>query len=178
MHGVQPEGDQPHPFIDPTIPLEEKPEAFLTWVSSYYNPIPDQSSITPESMRTRQATALVPTLRRLSLHDFQHYVEPAVTLGSGGAFIQSAPEIHQRNTRRTFLDADVAFPDVDILDLWCDESISLTVWSAKVIAELLQQEVTEGMRKRRVEILQIKGANHCVSTYKLRLFVLVMLIYL
>ena len=65
--------------------------------------------------------------------------------------------------RRALLDADAVLPNVDVVALWCDQSIWLCVWAAQVLTDTLKEEPVAGGRRRHTNIVRLEGANHFVS---------------
>ena len=150
------------PVSDPAVPLDDKPAAFASWVSSYFTPVACISDITRETLRKR-AEEGTPTVQTLSPEDLARIVEGDVIFRSGGLMLQTRPEIHERHTRCTFLDADLVLPDVEVVALWCDRSPWVTVWAAKVLEELLHQERDRGKRRMPTSLVKLENANHFVS---------------
>ena len=162
VYGVYPDLGMLDPISDPAIPLNDKPAAFTSWASGYYAPISSTSHITPDALcnRTEEGT---PTVHALSSTDFTRIVQSDVVFRSGGLILQTSPEIHARHTRCAFLDADAVLPDVEIVALWCDRSMWMTVWGARALEELLREEPGAGKRKRPTSLVKLENANHFVS---------------
>ena len=121
------------PFKDDTIPLAQKPAAFVKWATSYYTAVPDDSpaTVTAAALSSRQPHG-VPTAEKMSQRDAERIIEPGVVFRSG-AMLATDPEIHRRTTRRAFFDAEETFPEVAAVALWCDSSM----WTALLNARFL-----------------------------------------
>lgn len=153
------------PLRAPELPLEQRPAAFIEWCSTYYKPLPEGTPITAETVRDCIVIAeQTPTLLSLTPNEYERMVDPTVLFRSG-LILTTADEIHQNNTRRTFLDADAVLSEVDVIALWCDRSIWLCLWGEKVLEDLLQEKPAAGKRKRRVSVLKLANANHFVSLH-------------
>ncbi|EKM49940.1 uncharacterized protein PHACADRAFT_213720 [Phanerochaete carnosa HHB-10118-sp] len=150
------------PLVDPSIPPEKKADAFLDWASAYHTAIPDGVAITPEALlKYNIALPRTPTLRTLAPEDLERTIDRTVATRSV-AISGTDARIRQRHARRAFLDADAVLPDVDLLVLWCDQSVWLTIWGVKVFDNLASEEVEPGKRKRRASLLRVRDANHFV----------------
>ncbi|EKM49951.1 uncharacterized protein PHACADRAFT_130381 [Phanerochaete carnosa HHB-10118-sp] len=151
------------PYVDDTIPPERKPDAFVDWASSYNTVLPEGVPITAEALRKHyKVLPRTPTLRTLPTEEFKRTVNPEVSTRS--ALIMGTDDsIRQKYARRTFSDADAVFPDVDVLFLWCDQSVWLTAWGAKIFQDLVAEAAEPGKKKRKTAFLRVKGVNHLVS---------------
>ncbi|EKM52061.1 uncharacterized protein PHACADRAFT_128196 [Phanerochaete carnosa HHB-10118-sp] len=159
LYGADPDVGLLTPFNDPATPDGERSTAFGTWVSGYSTAVPDVAHITLENMRSRREERL-PTLHTMPTDDFERIFEPDNLARSCVAVMQASPSLHERHLRRTFLDADAVLPDVKVVALWCDRSVYATIWSAKVLHELLQEQPAPGQRMRNTSLVKIENANH------------------
>ncbi|EKM53109.1 uncharacterized protein PHACADRAFT_259282 [Phanerochaete carnosa HHB-10118-sp] len=164
VFGETPNLGIPWPFADPTIPPEGIPDAFITWVSSSFSPLPEGVPITPESLR--EHNAILPgtsTLRSLSPEDYKRIVEPEFGGRGLGLIMITSEAIHRAHAHRTFSDTDAVLPEVDILFIHCAQGPWTGVWGAKVFQDLASEAADPGKRKRKTAFLKLKGANHFVS---------------
>ena len=150
------------PVDDPAVRDEDKPMAFMAWVSGYYTATPDIEHITPDALRNC-VEEHPPTLHTMSSDDFERIAEPYNLPRSCFAILTIPPSVREGHFRRTFLDADAVLPNVKIVALWCDRSVWITLWSARALDELLQEGPVPGQRKRETSLVKIENANHFVS---------------
>ena len=166
IYGIAPEiPGLTWPFVDPTVPRERKVDAFVDWVSAYTTAVPEGVPITTESL-LKHYTVLprTPTLRTLSPGDLERTIEPEVQMRS--LLVMSTDlGVRRRHARCAFSDADAVLPQVEVLALWCDQSVYLTAWGAKVFHELVQEAPEAGKKKRQTSFVRVKDANHFVSSY-------------
>lgn len=151
------------PSPDPSAPPEREPNASLDWVSSYFPPLPDGQPITPEALQAH-STALprTPTLRALYAADYQRIIDPSVVTRSL-AIMGTDPAIRAQHAYTAFCDAGAVLPDVDVLALWCDQSVWLTAWAAKIFQDFACRPAEPRKRKRSMAFLRVRNANHFVS---------------
>lgn len=162
MYGDDPDIGLYWPARDPAIPPSQKADAFLDWVSSYYAPTPSVALITADALRKCTALARTPTMRTLSPEDLERTVDRHV--GPRAMRIARTDlQIRRRLARRAFSDADAVLPDVDVVTLWCDQSVWHTVWGAKVCKELIEEPAEPSKKKRRVSLVKVENANHFVG---------------
>lgn len=163
IYGVSPDIGLTWPLVDPSLSAEQKPDAFVDWVSAYYPALPSEDSIAPDILHTH-CTPLqrTPTLRTLPPAVFQRTVDHAASTRSLPLIVATDDGIRQRHARCAFFDADAVLPDVDILALWCDQSVWLTAWGAKVFQDLVRAPAEPGQRKRKTTFLKVENANHFV----------------
>ena len=153
-----------HPFVDDSISLEDKPAAFMNWVTAYDTQLPDElpRTISLDALRLRTPRG-TPTIEKMSKDDVQKIFEPGVMLRSG-ALLATSEEIHARNTARALFDAADILPDVGVLALWCDSSPWVTVLAAKSLDCMRSQTPTDSNRRvRALSMVKINNANHMVS---------------
>ncbi|EKM50240.1 uncharacterized protein PHACADRAFT_264862 [Phanerochaete carnosa HHB-10118-sp] len=159
LYGVDPDVGMLTPLNDPTIPDGDKGAAIGGWVSGYYTAVPDIAHITPENLRARREER-PPALHMMAPDEYERIVEPDNLLRSCAAMLQVPQSVRTSHFRRTFLEADTVLPDVKVVALWCDRSVWMLVWSAKVLHELLQEQSGLGQRKRNASLIKIGNANH------------------
>ena len=108
--------------------------------------------------------ARIPTVATLTPDELAETFEPGVIDRSGRIlWCMGLVGVLKGYMRRALLDADAILPNVDVVALWCDQSVWLCVWSAQVLADTLKEEPVAGGRKRRTNIVKLEGANHFVS---------------
>ncbi|EKM49942.1 uncharacterized protein PHACADRAFT_264395 [Phanerochaete carnosa HHB-10118-sp] len=164
VFGVYPDIGFTWPMADPTIPPELKADAFISWVSSYYTSPPDGIPITAESMHEHYTTLQrMPTLRTLSPEDYQRIVELEPSTRSSGSMLTVDMAIHRKHAHGTFFDADAVLPNADLLYLFCEQTMWTSIWSAKVVQDLIGKAADPGKKKRDVSFLRVKDANHFVQ---------------
>lgn len=146
------------PLRDPAVPASDKAAAFGSWVSGYYTAVGDIAQITPETLRARTEEQ-PPTLHTMSTETMERIVEPE-NLVSCNAILKVPQSVYAANLRRAVLNADVALPNVKFVALWCDRTIWMSLWSAKVLAGLLQEITPPGWRVRETVLVKIDDANH------------------
>lgn len=154
-----------HPFADDSVSLEDKPAAFMNWVTAYNTPLPDDlpRTISLDALRSRTPRD-IPTIEKMSQDDVQKVFEPGVMLRSG-ALLATNQEIHSRNTTRALFDVANILPDVAVLALWCDSSPWTTVLAGKALDCMrIQAPASLNQRKRPLTMVKIENANHMVSS--------------
>ncbi|EKM52062.1 uncharacterized protein PHACADRAFT_212658 [Phanerochaete carnosa HHB-10118-sp] len=159
LYGADLDVGQLPPYSDPAIPVGDKPAAFGNWVTGYFTAVSDLAHITPENLLNRKEEQL-PTLRAMSPDDSERIFEPGNLVRLPVAISHVPQSVYERHFRRTFLDADVVLPGVNIVALWCDRSVYTMVWSAKVLHELLQEQLPPGQRMRNTSLIKLENANH------------------
>lgn len=153
------------PFVDPTVPHERKVDAFVDWASSYNTALPEGVHITAENLlKHYRVLPQTPTLRTLPPKDLERTIDRRVQTRS---LLIMGSELgpRQRHAHVAFSDADAVLPEVEILALWCDQSVWLTAWGAKVFHDLAQEAPEAGKKKRQTSFVRVKNANHFVSFY-------------
>ncbi|GJE91029.1 hypothetical protein PsYK624_071770 [Phanerochaete sordida] len=160
--GVYSETSLTFPIADASVPLEVTADAFVTWSSAYYVPVPNIASITPDALHTHsKPLPLTPSLRRLDKEEVTRMTDFSVTTRS--AIIMTTPiEILQGHTERALMDADAVLPDVDVTGIWCDSSVWVCVWGARVVDGYIRRAPEPGKRKRKIELVKISRSNHFV----------------
>lgn len=164
IYGAYDDAGVHYPVRDPSVPLEKKGDAFVRWVSAYYTPMPDVASLTADRLRARvELPDRIPTLLALPPDQFNDIVDLSTVLRSG-AVLHTAEEIHQRNARRAFLNAEMVLPDVDVVALWCDQTPWLPLWGIKHLHDILLEKPDTDSKKREVTFLeiQLEDNNHFV----------------
>ena len=153
------------PFTDPTVPEERKLDVFIDWVSVYTTAVPEGVPITTESLH-KHYTVLprTSTLLALSPEDLERSTDPGANTRSL-LVMGTDLGIRQRHARCAFSDADAVLPEVEILAIWCDQSVWLNAWAVKVFHELVQEAPEAGKKKRQTSFVRVKDANHFVSSY-------------
>ncbi|KAJ3553767.1 hypothetical protein NM688_g3442 [Phlebia brevispora] len=165
---VPPEGIY-HPLSDRAVPLERRPHHFMTWVSTYYEPVDDISSMDLSVLAKRRAMHDIsnahetkPLIDRMSVEDIEDTTDPAAFYRSGMHFRNIPREIYWSNVQRALFDTKGSFAHVDTLVLWCDMSPTISLWAAKSLHERLVSAQGEDKKARKVKLLKLEHANHFV----------------
>ena len=162
--GVHLDGGPKLPIADPTMPVSQAANNFLAWIAAHYTPISDIADITPNALRERDANpAGNTTLRQLSDDEVKRMTDLDILERSGPLIMASPLEIRQRHARRALMNADAVLPGVDVLTLWCDSSVWVTLWGAKVVNGFMNEQAEPGTLKRAMRLVNIPDANHLVS---------------
>lgn len=152
------------PIANPTLPISQAANNFLAWIAAHYAPISNITDITPEGLRERDANpSNNTTLLQLSKEEVRRMTDLDILERSGPLIMASALEIRQRHARRALMDADAVLPGVDVLTLWCDSSVWVTLWGAKVVNGFMNEQSEPGKQKREMRLANIPDANHLVS---------------
>lgn len=167
------------PSFDESISLEERTLRFGPWVSSYYDPIENISSVTLETLGERLAIqdlredalrALnvdlwkkVPTLQRFIPEELAALSSPESAARYFETFGKLDISIHGQSFRRALgLDAELlTWPECKLILVWCDMTLVDCTIASSTVVQLLNDE---GPRiRRRVEVEKLAGSNHFVS---------------
>ncbi|GJE91098.1 hypothetical protein PsYK624_072470 [Phanerochaete sordida] len=159
VYGVSPAIGLKWPYADPSIPPAQKPDAFVDWVSAYHPAFPTAPITAPAVRAHAVSLPLTPTLRTLEKHDFARTVDAGTSARSLNIMATDA-RIHVAHARRACFDADAVLPRVDVLALWCDQTVWLCTWGAKVFQDFMREPAEAGKRKRRMASLRVRNVNH------------------
>lgn len=150
------------PTMDPNLTPLELAATFPTWVSTYYSPVSDLSTVTPETLLLRTAlTSPPPTIEAMSKDELHSIHEPTQT-PHGWVIPGIESSVVSRNLRNATVDAPL-FDGVEIVMLWNEQSIWHCIWSTKHLYDLAQ----EGKLKRLVSFVRAEGSNHFVRAFSL-----------
>ena len=160
MYGVSPDIGLALPVVDPGREVD----AFIDWTSSYAITVPEGISITAENLlKHYKVLPRIPTLRALSPEDLERTIDSGVYTRSL-LIMGTDLGIRQRHARCALSDADAVLPKVEVLALWCDQTVWITAWGAKIFHELVQEAPEAGKKKRRTSFVRVKDANHFASS--------------
>lgn len=109
--------------------------------------------------------SVLPTVKRMSAEEFESVTHPAA-LRSYLQLGQLTKEKLAENFQKAVFDTGGLWPDVDILCLWCDMSVSVCVSAARYIRDRYRNEGSSPTA-RKVNIVKVPGANHFVSLLRL-----------
>ncbi|KIP10561.1 hypothetical protein PHLGIDRAFT_495392 [Phlebiopsis gigantea 11061_1 CR5-6] len=165
--GEAPQRELHFPLFSAEVPHAQKPTAFAQWVSSHFAPPPPAAAPPRLTADALHACAVLPaqppTLCALAPDELAATFEPGVIDRSGRIlWCAGLPAVLRRCVRRTLLDGGAVLPDVNVVVLWCDQSIWMCVWAAQVLVDTLQEAPVDGGRKRWTDIVRVENANHFI----------------
>jgi hypothetical protein len=158
-----------HPLRDLSLTLKERGEAFVPWVSYYFEPIATLEEVTLSILAMRRGIheqslsadiAKVPTVYQMTAEELNSVLDRDVLERSSATVIRVSRDIYSQNVERSLLHTQGILPDVKILLVWADESMHDCIWAAKLISEMA---VNVGPDGRKIEVERLCGANHFVS---------------
>ncbi|KAJ3555733.1 hypothetical protein NM688_g2410 [Phlebia brevispora] len=167
--GIDAPKDVYYPLRDANLSLEERKTLFSTWVSFYFTPVEDLDAVTEEQLARRQAlhegrgdveTSVTPTVMRMSKEQHESVADLGVLQRSYNSIRLLTKKTYGDNFRRSLFDAGGVWPDVDVLFIWCDSSMSDCIWAAKDVADQVRASAGNPAA-RRVQMVKLAG-NHFV----------------
>ncbi|KAI0341809.1 alpha/beta-hydrolase [Trametopsis cervina] len=154
------------PMDDPTIPDTDRTAAFISWVSSFCNPLPTAEAVTPETLQTRydmhELSAdprFSPTASRISPSELASISSPELA-ARVLLVLLFRPEVFDKNLRHSIFDTKGLWKDVKIVGLSSDMSPSIFAWAFKVISDMLEMTPGEGEVRRKCDMVKLTGKNH------------------
>ena len=150
-----------------SLSLQERGEVFELWVSSYFEQVMSLDLVTTPFLAARNVNrdpSKLRTLERMSKDELDGTMDHGVFARSSSILLRVVPEVLYANCLRALVDTEGVWRDVDVLLLWCDESMHDCLWASKFVAELARAPPAEGKQKRQIEVERLEGANHFVST--------------
>ena len=158
------------PIHDKTIPPAELGSRFMVWVSTYFDAVPDQATMTEAKLATRSNNYLSITdpTRKATILRFTEEELPAVadfTVMERTPDVTWGvlPEIYWENTHRALIDTQGVWPDMKALLMWCDMSTPDIVWAMKTVTDRTLGAQASGVPTRDVKVVKVEGGNHFVS---------------
>ena len=174
------------PYFDMEVSLEERLQRFGPWVSSYYDPIEDISSVTLDQLGERQVIQDLPDdrLYELGVDSWKKQTsleripnEELLSMSSDesaarypGSLGKVDPEVYRGCLRRALgLDdslfgsftSPLVWPDCKIVLVWCDMTLVDCTIASTTLVKLVADEGSKIQRKLEVE--KLTRANHFVS---------------
>jgi len=152
------------PLNDPSIPPEDATKIFSLWLTGYY-----AHGDTPETLSTRDALdEPTPTAMRMSPEDIAlvFHEPPTLPNGADAVLLQSGLKSGVfSHLREAALfapqNAELAWPNVELRYVWCDQSVWLMPWGARSFRVEMEQAGKDGKRIRAHSVVRMRGANHC-----------------
>lgn len=174
------------PFFDTSISLEERVQRFGPWVSSYYEPTEDISTVTLEKLGKRSpvqdltedafsALSIEPwkkamTLDRIPPDEVTAMSSIEATARYPGTLGNLDPSVNRGILRHALglgdpllgsVETPLVWPECKVVLAWCDMTLVDCTIASATLVKLLS---TEGSNvKRKVEVQRLIGANHFVS---------------
>lgn len=160
-----------NPFYDTSMSRDHLMNFFPGWVSSYYAHSPKMLEAFHTQSREDVCAGCVrtpiagpppyqtPSLARMSEQEAARIVSADVILRSHFPQEFFDDKVYENNMRKALCDASV-WPNLRIVLLWCDMSVSatlLSVWG--ILKEYRDVWPTNG---RRISAVRMKNANHFV----------------
>ena len=157
-----------YPLKSLTMSTEEAHDAFLTFMSTYWQPFPNLKSIDTASIQQRRPMSDIsadPKYRsireRRTLQEIESIVHAPVKYRIGPALVSW--EVFMENTRHAFFDTKGTWKDVKALLVWGEMGPWTVAVAAKELTAMLEAPQIEGQQRRDVKIVCLKEANHFVS---------------
>ncbi|KAI0092166.1 Alpha/Beta hydrolase protein [Irpex rosettiformis] len=154
-----------YPLKNLTMSTEEAHDAFLTWISTYWQPFPDLKSINTTSIQQRKPMTEISSdpryksiRERRSPEEIEGIVHAPVKYRIGPALVNW--QVFMANTRRALLDTKGTWKDVKVLIAWGEMGPWTVALAAKELTETLQEPAVEGQQRREVKFLCLKDASH------------------
>ncbi|KAI0700599.1 alpha/beta-hydrolase [Cytidiella melzeri] len=154
------------PLNDPTLSSRDTAEAFIEWVSAYWEPFASLNQVSELAVVAQRNMArlcsdpkYLPTSRRMTAEELEavSYPSAALRIGHPGHI---SLDVYGSNARRALLDTNGAWRNVRALVLWADMSCAYCPWGAKVLSDQLKRPVRAGEIRRDVSIMKLENANH------------------
>lgn len=158
------------PIHDPTLPETEKPQEFIRWISSYFNPLSSPGDITDEALRNRhdmyEATGderYLPISLRLKPSELRSIVYPEA-YPRIGIMLAYAPEVYGQALQNAIFDTKGRWSHLRVVGLWPDMTIWTCSLTHRALSDMLATPSAAGRVRRNVEMVELHDANHIVST--------------
>lgn len=163
------------PVEDPEVPPSDFASRFMSWISSYFQPIPNLEAATPPALERRKDMAelsskptYTSTMSRMTPEELQATAYPSIFECNPTPMPNSiSVQLYAHNYRRALFDTNGAWPHVGVVMLWGDMSPFYFPWSAKVVKHALGAPIRVGEHRRDVRIRKMENANHFVRLYTL-----------
>ncbi|KAH9843701.1 Alpha/Beta hydrolase protein [Rhodofomes roseus] len=159
-----------HPFRDAQIPVEQQGRTFERWVSEYYaHALPKDAALHSLTYDELKASLVqqpidnpppehVATVDRLSSEQYADVVDPTVTARSHLLYIMAVDRSVYRDVMHDALWDSSVWPGLRVPLIWCDMSVSETVFAAWHFSQQVKENWPRGARK--IDIVRFEGANH------------------
>ena len=163
-----------NPLRDTSIPEDERGTRFCHWISCYFTAIDDLEEVTESKLVAREALHeakgstqthfnVKPSLDRMTDNEYKSVVDPTVFNRSYVSLRSLAQgDTYGENLRKALFDTDGIWPDIDVLFLWCNMSVSDCIFGAKHVLDLSKKAEGNGHIARPVKLVKIPNANHFV----------------
>ncbi|KAI0092043.1 hypothetical protein BDY19DRAFT_990791 [Irpex rosettiformis] len=154
------------PIHDPDLLDEEKPQKFIDWISSYFNPLSTPESITDEALRRRynmyektgderyRAVSL-----RLKKAELNSIVSPEI-FPRIGVMLAYAREVYDDALQNALFDTKGQWNHLRTVAICPDMTIWTCNLSHRVLSDMLANSPTVGKVRRTVEMVTLRNANH------------------
>ncbi|TFY59860.1 hypothetical protein EVJ58_g5515 [Rhodofomes roseus] len=164
-----------HPFRDAQIPVEQQGRTFERWVSEYYaHALPKDAALHSLTYDELKASLVqqpidnpppehVATVDHLSSEQYADVVDPTVTARSHLLYIMVVDRSVYRDVMHDALWDSSVWPGLRVPLIWCDMSVSETVFAAWHFSQQVKENWPRGARK--IDIVRFEGANHFVSVH-------------
>lgn len=164
-----------HPLRDPVLTHQERLEQFRDWISFYFDPISDLDLVTEASLLKRKPVHEVPpgetadptktpTVARMTTQEYESVADPGVFNRSYVSLRLLSQKTYGDNLRRALFDTGGVWSGVKTLLVWCDMSVSDSVWAAKHVQALSTANDHDRIA-RQIEFARLAGGNHFVSIF-------------
>ena len=134
-----------HPLRDTSLSLHERGEAFVPWVSYYFETISSLEDVTLNQLSVRRGIherslaaddlTKIPTVYRMTKEELDSVLDRDVFERSSRFIFTIARDVLAGNVERSLVDTGGVWPAVQVLQLWADESMHDCIWAAKTLAE-------------------------------------------
>lgn len=147
---------------------------FIVCTASYFAPFSDLEAVTATALEQHtnlSETSSGPdskyscTLSRMTKEQVAEITYPGVVARSPTPVTRTTLlDVYAPNMQRGLFDTRGTWPNVRVLVLWTDMGLTYCPWGARVLSDMLKEPAGEGEQRRDVNIVQLKDANHFVST--------------
>ncbi|KAK7681683.1 hypothetical protein QCA50_015417 [Cerrena zonata] len=170
-------GDEPakvlySPLRDLSLTFPERVERFSTWVSAYYQPVDDLSTLTPENAVSRSLLndpTKPPSIQKFSQEELEKMTDYGVLERSHDSIRRIRPQIYASNLKLAFgvggeIEEDLALGNTKVVMAWCSGSMVDSVWAAKAVYDMIRAGKVDASQRirREVSLEKLQGANHFV----------------
>lgn len=163
--------DPYHPLTEFQLPPDERVARFQTWVSSYYTHSPAAlAAHDPLLLDTTPLPSPAPpadrpaTLDRMSAAERAGVAWPGPIGGSEQSLYLMPPPICAEQVRRALFDEGAArvLPRCKVVVVWGSRTLWDAVGAAWTVERMVEERRAAGEKGRRVEVVEMPGANHFV----------------
>ena len=157
------------PIHDPSLSETDKPQKFIHWISSYFNPLSSPKCITDEALRSRhdmyEATdddRYLPVSLRLKPSELRSLVYPEA-YSRIGVMLAYAPEVYSQALQNAIFDTRGRWGHLRVVGLWPDMTIWTCSLAHRALSDMLATPPVSGRVRRNVEMVELHDANHVVG---------------